>query len=155
NVPVIETALPRQRLERLQVVNMTDLPKLVPGLNFGQNVLAIGTQVTLRGVGTSSSDPGVDPSVSLNIDGLSMANGLSFQSGMSQLGQIEVLKGPQALFYGKSSPGGVISVRTADPTSEREVIARVSYEAEARTRQGELILSGPVTDTFKVRLAGM
>jgi iron complex outermembrane receptor protein len=154
NVPVIETALPQQQLERLQIKDMKDIATLVPGLAFGDNVLSIGTQVSLRGVGTSSNDPGVDQSVSLNIDGLSLGNGLAFASGLFDAGQVEVLKGPQALFYGKSSPGGVISIRTADPTDKFEVIARGGYEFEAREKRGELIVSGPISDTMKARLAG-
>jgi len=154
NVPVVETAIPQQQLERLQVQDMQDIATLVPGLSFGQNVLSIGTQISLRGVGTSTSDPGVDQSVSLNIDGLSLGNGLAFTSGTFDVGQIEVLKGPQALFYGKSSPGGVISLRSADPTDKFEVIARAGYEFEARERRFEGIVSGPITDTLKARVAG-
>lgn len=154
-VPVIITAISQDRLERLQTTEMADLPKLVPGLVLSQQMLAIGTLVSIRGVGTSASDPGVDQSVSLNIDGLSLGNGLAFSSGMFDLGQIEVLKGPQALFYGKSSPGGVISLRTADPTDEAELIARVGYEFEGDEGRGELILSGPLGPTVKGRLAGM
>jgi iron complex outermembrane recepter protein len=60
---------------------------------------------------------------------------------MFDLQQIEVLKGPQALFYGRSSPGGVIVLRTADPTDEFEVMARVGYEVEGREGRGELVVS--------------
>jgi iron complex outermembrane recepter protein len=155
NVPVIEQAIPQARLERLQVTEMADLPKIVPGLNLGHSLLSIGTLVSIRGVGTASQDPGVDQSVSLNLDGLSLGNGLAFSSGLFDLGQIEVLKGPQALFYGKSSPGGVISIRTADPTDQFEVIGRGAYEFESVNPRGELIVSGPVTDTLKLRLAAM
>jgi iron complex outermembrane receptor protein len=155
NVPVVEQAISQTKLERLQVTEMTDLPTIVPGLNLGHSLLSIGTLVSIRGIGTASQDPGVDQSVSLNIDGLSLGNGLAFDSGLFDLGQIEVLKGPQALFYGKSSPGGVISLRTADPTNELEVIGRAAYEFESVNPRGELILSGPVTDTLKLRLAGM
>jgi iron complex outermembrane recepter protein len=155
NVPVIEQALPQEKLERLQVTEMTDLPKIVPGLNLGHSLLSIGTLVSIRGVGTASQDPGVDQSISLNIDGLSLGNGLAFSSGLFDLGQIEVLKGPQALFYGKSSPGGVISMRTADPTDQFEVIGRGAYEFEAVNPRGELIVSGPVNETLKLRLAAM
>jgi len=154
NVPVVEVAIPQRRLEQLQVTQLSDLPSLAPGLDLGASLLAIGTQVTIRGVGTSSLDPGVDQSVSLNIDGLSLGQGLAFESGLFDLAQIEVLKGPQALFYGKSSPGGVIALRTADPTDKTEIIARAGYEFEARGPRAELILSGPVTDTLKLRLAG-
>jgi outer membrane receptor protein involved in Fe transport len=131
---------------------VTELPKLVPGLVIGGNILSIGPQVTIRGVGTSSFDPGVDQSVSLNIDGLSLGQGLAFGSAMFDVAQVEVLKGPQALFYGKSSPGGVISLRTADPTDQFELIARAGYEFEANEERGELIASGPVSDTLGVRL---
>lgn len=155
NVPVVETVVQQERLERFQVTDMSDLPKLVPGLSLGHALLSIGTQVSVRGVGTSSSDPGVDQSVSLNVDGLSLGNGLAFQSGMFDVGQIEVLKGPQALFYGKSSPGGVIAMRTADPTDQFEVMLRAGYEFEAREARGELVVSGPITDTLKGRLAAM
>ncbi|MDB6162536.1 MAG: hypothetical protein JWO04_6242 [Gammaproteobacteria bacterium] len=155
NVPVIEQVLSQARLERLQVTELTDLPKLAPGLNLGHSLLSIGTLVSIRGIGTASQDPGVDQSVSLNLDGMSLGNGLAFNSGLFDVGQIEVLKGPQALFYGKSSPGGVISIRTADPTDRFEVIGRAAYEFESVNPRGELIVSGPVTDTLKLRLAGM
>jgi outer membrane receptor protein involved in Fe transport len=154
NVPVVETAIGQQQLERLQTKDLRDIATLVPGLALGESVLSNGVQLSIRGVGTTSYDPGVDQSVSMNVDGLQLSNGLAYMSGLFDAGQIEVLKGPQALFYGKSNPGGVISVRTADPTSELEVIARAGYEFEAREKRGELIVSGPVSDTVKARLAG-
>lgn len=153
-VPVVVTALSGERIDNAQITNVTDLPRLVPGLVLGGNILAIGPQVTIRGVGTSSSDPGVDQSVSLNLDGLALGQGLAFRSGMFDVAQVEVLKGPQSLFYGKSSPGGVISLRTADPGTDLEVIARASYEFEAREKRADLIVSGPVSDTLGLRLAG-
>lgn len=113
-MPVVVTALAGEQLTNIQLTQVTDLPRLVPGLVLGGNILSIGPQVTIRGVGTSSSDPGVDQSVSLNIDGLSLGQGLAFGSGLFDVAQVEVLEGPLALFYGKSSPGGVISLRTAD-----------------------------------------
>src|SRR5262249_6345924 len=58
NVPVIEQALSQEKLERLQVTELTDLPKIVPGLNLGHSLLSIGTLVSIRGVGTASQDPG-------------------------------------------------------------------------------------------------
>jgi iron complex outermembrane recepter protein len=155
NVPVIETAIPQSRIQALQTVDITDLANIVPGLQFGRNLLSIGTQVSLRGIGSSSYDQGVDSSVALNIDGMEPSSGLAFESGLFDLAQIEVLKGPQALFFGKSTPGGVISLRTADPTDEFELIGRESFDFEALTNREEAIISGPVTDTLKLRLASM
>jgi iron complex outermembrane recepter protein len=155
NVPVIEQAIGQDQLEKVQVTDLSDLPKLVPGLSVGHSLLSIGTLVSIRGIGTASQDPGVDQSVSLNIDGLSLGNGLAFSSGLFDVGQVEVLKGPQALFYGKSSPGGVIALHTADPTDQFEMIGRAEYEFESVNPRGEFIVSGPVADTLKLRLATM
>ena len=154
SVPVIATVLGGEQLERLRVTDLKGVASLTPGLVFAESFLASGTQVSLRGVGTMAIDPGVDQSVSLNIDGMQFTQGLAFVSGMFDVGQVEVLKGPQALFFGKSSVGGVISLRSADPTSKVEGIGRASYDFEARERQFDLILSGPVTDTLKLRFAG-
>lgn len=155
NVPVVETAIPQEQLERFQTQDLSDLATRVPGLNLGESVLSIGTQVSLRGVGTSTLDAGVDQSVSLNLDGLQLSQGLAYASGMFDVGLVEVLKGPQALFYGKNSPGGVISMRTADPTDRFEVMVRGGYETQAQEGRGELVVSGPVHDTLRLRLATM
>jgi len=153
-VPVVVTAVQGEKLDALGATEIMDLPKLVPGLTLSRGVLSNGLFVSLRGVGTSSLDSGIDQSISLNIDGLTFTQGLAFASGMFDLAQIEVLKGPQALFYGKASPGGVISMRTADPADELEVMLRAGYEFEAKEKRGEVVLSGPLSDTLGARVAG-
>jgi iron complex outermembrane receptor protein len=155
NVPVIMTVIPEKVLERLQTSDVKDISRLVPGITLGHSLLSVGTLVSIRGVGTSAQDPGIDQSVSLNIDGLSLGQGLALSSAFFDMGQVEVLKGPQALFYGKSSPAGVISIRTADPTSEVELIARAGYEFEADEKRAELVVSGPLSDTLKGRVGGV
>jgi iron complex outermembrane receptor protein len=67
--------------------------------------------------------------------------------------QIEILKGPQSLFFGKNNPGGVVAIRTADPGDEVEIIGRMGYEFEGEEYLVEAIASGPVTDTLGLRLA--
>jgi iron complex outermembrane receptor protein len=153
NVPVVEQALPQQQLQRFQTQDMKDIATLVPGIALGDSILSIGTQVSIRGVGTSTFNPGIDQSVTLNIDGLQLSQGLAYSSAMFDMQQVEVLKGPQSLFYGKTSTAGVISITTADPTDKFEVIARAAYEFEASEKQGEIIVSGPLTDTLKARFA--
>ncbi|VWX48282.1 TonB-dependent receptor [Novosphingobium sp. 9U] len=154
-VPVVEAVVSGETIAQAQITSLESLVTRVPGVNIGSAVLSIGPQISLRGVGTSSLDAGIDQSVSLNVDGLSLTQGLAYAAGVFDLAQAEVLKGPQALFFGKNSPAGVVSLRSNDPGNEVEVIARLGYEAEAQEKRGELILSTPVTDTFGVRFAGM
>jgi len=154
-VPVIETVLTPEILNRNQIVDVRGITQQVAGLQIGNNVLTVGPQISLRGVGTSSLDAGVDQSVSLNIDGLQFSQGATYGVGLFDMAQVEVLKGPQALFFGKNSPGGVIAIRTADPGDELEVIARALYGFEAQEKRAEMIFSAPMSDTFGIRLAAM
>ncbi|TAK99908.1 MAG: hypothetical protein EPO08_15050, partial [Rhodospirillaceae bacterium] len=151
NVPIVTQAITGPQLAGLKLP--TDIESIVPSLTIGEAVLSSGTRVFLRGVGTTSGDPGVDQSISLNVDGLQLTNGLAYTSGLFDLGRIEVLKGPQGLFYGKNSPGGVISLYSADPTDRFEVTGGAGYEVEARTKQTDLIVSGPASESMKLRLA--
>lgn len=155
NVPVVATILPKAQLENLQTTEITDLPALVPGMLIGHSVLATGGQISIRGIGEFTLDSGVDQTVTLNIDGLPLGQGLALYSGLFDLDRIEVLKGPQPLFYGKSAVGGVLALRTADPTDQPEMIASAAYEFYSIAAREELILSGPVSDTLKLRLSTM
>ena len=153
-VPVVATALSGDQLDQYQTSDLSKMADEVAGLNLGSATSVFGTQVSLRGVGTSVLNGSIDQSISLNIDGMQMTQGLAYSIGSFDMAQLEVLKGPQALFYGKASPGGVISIRTADPSDEFELIGRGGYEFEAGEKLFELVVSGPVTDTLGVRLAG-
>src|SRR5690606_11395023 len=66
---------------------------------------------------------------------------------------IQVLPGPQALFFGKNASGGVISFASADPTDSFESFAKAGYEFEARQRYVEGAVSGPLSDVLRSRLA--
>ena len=155
NVPVVESVLSEATIERYQIRDLQDITTKIPGLVSGNAVLAIGEQMSLRGVGSNSLDQGVDQSVSLNIDGLQLTHGLAYKAAAFDLQQVEVLKGPQALYFGKNSTAGVISFRTADPGDSLEIKANLGYEFEAREARGELIFSTPLGETLGLRLAGL
>lgn len=153
-VPVIATAITQEQLNDYAISGIDAIASRVTGLQIGNGVSQNGIQISLRGVGAGVFNPAIDQPVSLNIDGVQMTSGNAFKLGMFDLAQVEVLKGPQSLFFGKNSPGGVVSLRTADPTSELELIGRVSYEFEAREKRVEAIASGPLSDSLGLRVAG-
>jgi iron complex outermembrane receptor protein len=154
-VPVVENVLSADSIERFQIRDIQDITAKIPGLQGGSTIGSIGEQMSLRGVGSNSLDQGVDQSVSLVIDGLQLTHGLAFRAASFDLQQVEVLKGPQALYFGKNTTAGVIAFRSADPGSDLEIKSDVSYEFEARERRGELIISTPISDTVGVRVAGL
>lgn len=152
-VPIVTSVITQQQIDNRQIADLTDISTLTPGLLLGETAAEIGTQISIRGVGTTSIDSGIDQSVSLNLDGLQITQGSAYSVGVFDMAQVEVLKGPQALFFGKNSPGGVVSIRTADPTRELELIGRTGYESVAQEWRADAIISGPLTDSLGIRIA--
>lgn len=152
-VPAAPLVLRADELENRQVFDLYGVASLTPGLILGAAPLEVGTEVSLRGIGASPLDPGMDQSVALNLDGLPLGQGAAYSAGLFDMDRIEILKGPQPLFFGKNSPGGVIAIRTADPGDKTEIIGGLAYEAKAHEWQARAIASGPVADGVKLRLS--
>ena len=153
-VPVTITAITGADLERRGVVSLDNLTKVVPTLLLGTSGGAIqGGVIAIRGIAGGDVNPFADQAVSFNVDGVQVARALVRRLATMDMAQIEVLKGPQALFFGKNSPGGIISIRTADPTDRFQAKASAGYEFNAREWRGDGYVSGPLTDSLGARLA--
>ncbi len=74
-------------------------------------------------------------------------------AGLLDVQSVEVLKGPQALFFGKNSPGGVISVNSKNLGNEFETSVRAGYNFRDEQRYGGRMVSVPLSDPFSARVA--
>lgn len=152
--PVAITVLNDALLDRYGIKGIATIAQLTPGLVTAEASGAVGGTISLRGVGSGDSQPFIDQAVSINIDGVQISTAQPLRAAQLDVKQIEVLRGPQALFFGKNSPGGIISIVSADPGDEVELMARAGYEFKANERYVELTASSPLSDTVGVRLAG-
>tara|TARA_R110001606_G_scaffold216728_1_gene364622 strand:+ start:10866 stop:13175 length:2310 start_codon:yes stop_codon:yes gene_type:complete len=153
DAPVAITAVSGESMDAYAVTDFTDIANLVPNLILSRAASGGATNIYLRGVGSSPLSAGFDQSVSINIDGLAMSRGREIGLSQYDIEQIEVLKGPQSLFFGKNTTGGVISVTTKDPTDTFEAGLKGGYGFEAEEYYGEGYVSGPLADTLQARLA--
>lgn len=154
SVPVVLTAVTGAQLERAAIVKLDDVTKLVPQLQMGSiGGSSNGGTYAIRGFGGGENNHFQDQAVSFNVDGVQVSKPHIRRLAQMDIGQLEVLKGPQALFFGKNSPAGVISIRSADPTSTFEAKASGAYEFNAREWRGDGFISGPITDTLGARIA--
>ncbi len=151
--PVAVNAVSGATLSRLALTDTRSLAKLAPSLSIEQSSSGAGGSISLRGIGTSPSNAGFDQAVSVNVDGVQTGRARIIMLGMLDIAQVEVMKGPQALFFGKNSPAGVISMSSADPTDELEIRASGGYEFVADEVILEGSVSGPLTDSLGARLA--
>ncbi len=152
-VPVVVNVLTEDTISSQRIEGIKDIATIVPGMVASKTISGTSGFIYLRGVGTGSGNPAFDQAVAINVDGMGINSAQMMNAGMFDLRQIEVLKGPQALFYGKNSPGGVIAIHTNDPGDEFELELTGMYEtvAEETTLRG--IISGPLSDTLGARIA--
>src|SRR3546814_870042 len=113
-----------------------------------------GTPLYTRGgVGCNDYTLGASPAVSVYVDQVPLAFSAFTQGASLDLERVEVLKGPQGILFGQNSTGGAINYIAAKPTRELEAGFSASY-GRFDTFDGEAYISGPVSDTIAVRLAG-
>lgn len=154
SAPVVVKAYTAEDLKLQGITDPHSLADFVPGFQIGPAGSVNGSSAALRGYSTGAVNSTSDTAVQFNIDGVTLARGGVARLGTYDLEQIEILKGPQALFFGKNSPAGIISLRTADPTDELFAELSTGYEFNADEVFGQFIVSGPITDRLGARLVG-
>ncbi|MEE4316243.1 MAG: TonB-dependent receptor [Erythrobacter sp.] len=152
-VPVTVTSIGGQTLQRYNVDQVADITSRVPTLNVQVGGSGSGGQLSLRGVGSSNISAAFDSAVAFEYDGVVVSTMRLVQAGFFDVEQIDVLRGPQSLFFGKSATAGVLSLRSANPTPDWEVGMRASYEFEEKGYLVNGYISGPITDTLGIRVA--
>lgn len=129
------------------------------------NVVAasFGT-VNIRGINSSGAATGAYATTSgsrqrinTTVDGVADAfTGYNFSgSGVWDVQQIEVLRGPQSTTQGENSIGGAVSVKTNDPTFIPEYAIRAgveSYKNGNVMKNIALTASGPLSEELAYRL---
>lgn len=115
DVPVTIAAMTEADLDRYNITNLADAAKMVPNMLVAQGGSGNGSNLRLRGVGSSSISAAFDQSVAVNVDGVIVNRGRFIHNSYLDMGQLEILKGPQSLYFGKSATAGVISITTNDP----------------------------------------
>jgi iron complex outermembrane receptor protein len=148
DVPIDISAFRPDDLESTGISNAISLPLLVPTLVQvrGPNADAYETPF-IRGVGSSSTQPGDDASVATYIDGVYQADKTANLFDLNDIDHIEVLKGPQGTLFGRNATGGAISIITKQPSFDWEFSGEASY-GEYDTTVEKAYLTGPITDTL-------
>jgi len=153
DIPVAITAVSEEQLNRFALESMTDLEAITPQLSVFRAGNGSGASVQIRGIGSTTTSIGIEQSVALMIDGVYMPQGRAINEGLFDSSQVAILKGPQALYFGKNATAGVVSIMTNNPGDEFEASVRVNNEFETDDLTLEGIVSAPINDKLGLRLA--
>ncbi|WP_339678004.1 TonB-dependent receptor [uncultured Zhongshania sp.] len=131
--------------------NIEQLLNLAPNVNFSSGA-SRGRFFQIRGIGERSQfiDP-VSPSVGLIIDGIDFS-GLGLAASTLDIGQVEVLRGPQGTVYGANALAGLISMSSNAPSAD--TFLKVSAEvADYNGKTLGVVASGPLSERLGYRVA--
>jgi iron complex outermembrane receptor protein len=153
NVPNSVLAITTESLERANVHDFDDLVRVAPSVTITKTTQPANNSINIRGVGTYSFSVATQPSTAVIVDDVPQAFQAEAFTALTNVQQIEVLRGPQSTLFGKSATAGVINITTLGPSDTFGAKA----EATATTDKEERVqasVTGPISDTLRFRLSG-
>jgi len=152
DVPISMEVVSGQRLQDLGVNDFQAMSSYVP--NVAVQTTAGNDVIYIRGFGSPPSNFSFDQAVSLYVDGIYAGRSRQTQAPFFDIARVEVLRGPQGALFGKNTAAGAISVVSATPTRDFEGSLTASYDFEYDGFELSGHVSGPISETLSVRLAG-
>ena len=129
DVPLPITAFDADQLDSLKVRDLSDLTVGIPNVSFDEIGTSRGTaNFSIRGLGINSSIPTIDPTVGVFVDGVYMGTNAMVLYDAFDLEDIEILRGPQSVLFGRNVVGGAVLLNTKAPTDRYEARVRTSVE---------------------------
>jgi len=154
DVPMAVNAFSADTIQEAGINNTADLAIMTPSLHTLNVQSPFTTKMQIRGIGTAQSDPALEPSVGVFVDGVFLGRSGLGMSDLTDIERIEVLQGPQGTLYGKNTNAGAISVITKRPSFD-------GFEGYIEASAGNydmgiltLAATGPINDTLAYRLSG-
>lgn len=152
DVPLAVTSIGGADLKASGVRDVRDLIALAPSLNAQTPGGDSDSSLRVRGIGTISTNIGLESSVGIVVDGVARARVGSALSELGDVERIEVLRGPQGTLYGPNTSAGLINIVTASP-DEKAISGYLEGAAgNYDYRRIAAAISGPLTETISGRL---
>ncbi len=134
-------------------VDIQTLSATIPNFHYS-NATGANDILVMRGLGTVGSGPHFEPAVGQVFNGFFASRSRLGRSAFMDVGQVEVLRGPQGAIIGKNTSLGAINVTPNKPTDTLEASLFTSYDFEDREGyEVEAVVSGPITEGVRARLA--
>jgi iron complex outermembrane receptor protein len=149
NVPVTVDAFTEQTIKSAGIESPRDFVAMVPNMTLVEVQNVGNSFITVRGISQARNS---EPSVAVLVDGVLETNPYEFDQELTDIKQIEVLKGPQGALYGRNAIGGAIIIHTADPSDHFEGEGKVGI-GNGLSEKAQVAVSGPIDSagTLKYR----
>lgn len=149
DTPVTINVVTGDDLEFREIRNPEDLRTAVSGVYIDEG--SSTPKISIRGVGFDNFQVQAENGVTTYVDGVIIQRTHAVLGGFLDLGQVEVLKGPQGSAFGRNATGGAINLITNKPA--HGFSGEVSAGAGSFDRRNASIVLNNGGDEFGIRLA--
>jgi len=150
-VPISIETMSGEEIQNQNFRNMEDLSTFSPSVFVQSGVQ--DQQVTVRGVGTIGNSLTLEQAVPIFVDGIHYGRQSQIKTAFLDVDRVEVLKGPQPVFFGQNASAGAFNIRSKNPTAEWEGDVNLLYGNNG-DKELAFGVGGPINDTWGVRVAG-
>jgi iron complex outermembrane recepter protein len=149
NVPATVDAFTAQTIQAAGIEMPRDFVSMVPNMTLVEVQNVGNSFITIRGISQARNS---EPSVAVLVDGVLESNPYEFDQELTDIKQIEVLKGPQGALYGRDAIAGAIIINTADLADHFEGSGKLGI-GNGLSEKAQVAVSGPIDDagTLKYR----
>ncbi len=148
-IPTSIQAFSGEHLAKNNVSNLLDISESLPNVHITES--SSSKRIVVRGIG-SGTNSGFEQSVAMYKDGIYFGRGHQAKFPFLDMQRIELVKGPQAIMFGKNATAGALSMITNSPTYEFEGEVNATVGSDQQ-RKLSAVLNLPVTDDLAFRLA--
>ena len=118
DIPVAVSAYTNSQMEQSGIRDVSELTAISPFISFGSTESSASGNLSIRGIGTLGTDPGLESSVGVFIDGVYRNRSGVAIDELGEVERVEVLRGPQGSLFGRNTSAGLIHVITKKPNME-------------------------------------
>lgn len=127
DVPVSITTFSAASIEKLRLESLGDYAQLTPNLGYFTEGNTLSQVIAIRGV---TNLGGYVNSIAVYVDEFNVTPGrasATYEEGLFDVERIEVLRGPQGVFFGRNVIGGAIVQTTTKPANHLEASLTADY----------------------------
>ncbi|MCM1153115.1 MAG: TonB-dependent receptor [Muribaculum sp.] len=134
DLPVSASSIGMVESERLGIADIKQISDIVPNFYIPDYGSRITSSIYVRGIGARMDQP----AVGLTVDNLTVMNKDAYDFDITDIAEIEMLRGPQSSLFGRNTMMGIINIRTLSPFSFQgwRVMAQGEIPAAARASIG-------------------
>lgn len=122
-VPIARTSVGQVKLDNTETVSIKELSAVIPNFFMPDYAARTTAAVYIRGVGIKSDGT----AAAFYVDGVPYYEPITFETDLSDIASVEVLRGPQGTLFGRNSLGGLVNIHTFTPFDYQGTKFKIGY----------------------------